>query len=414
MTSLQNYCRYSGTGVPSRRQFARLLIIATMSPMSEKLAPGTQRRPIPEELGRALLIALGAWRPQALSLHDSAGDTLWLSAGSIGPDEHNFVLSALDVFALEPQRACIQRKLEDGRRALFLAARDPLGGCSGLGFALIEGGVLDEARVVTPALRALLQRFSMLLAPPVEKRSIVPDPSAALTDAEPVDLPDNTPIRARGYTRLQPGSGRRRYEVSIAPANAQHDAAVFERVIDWLAQHRRHYAAKPSSFAVAISAAAALDMGFVHRVEACLNRSDLDDGLVMLIVPASAWSVQPTATLPLLAMCERLHCHIMLDDFVLNDAALQLLRSKSIRMLKLDAGLTATAMLERYPRALLSACTQIARVLGIHCIAKGVESAAASRWLSAAGIDYLDPINAAEKDVATATGDLTAPQRMVS
>ena len=87
-----------------------------MSKMSEKMGSGTQRRPIPDDLGQALLEVLDAWRPQVISLHDSVGETLWLSAGTLGPDEHSFVLSALDVFALEPYREHIHRKLEDGRR----------------------------------------------------------------------------------------------------------------------------------------------------------------------------------------------------------------------------------------------------------------------------------------------------------
>ena len=371
--------------------------------MSEKTAPGTPRRPVPEDLGRALQLALGAWRPLAFSLHDAAGDTLWLSSGSFGPDEHSYVLAALDVFALEPGRNCIHRKLDDGRRALFLAARDPLGGCSGVGFALIEGGPVDDTRVVSPAIRALLLRFSMHLAPPVDKR--VAATAAPETESAAADLPDNTPIRARSYLRLQQGSGTRRYEVVITPTGPQADAAVFERVVEWLAQHRQRYVAKPSSFAIAISPAAAIDRGFASRVEACLNRHELEEGLVMLIVPAAAWSEQPARTQPLLEICERLHCHVILDDFALNDAALQLLRCKAIRMIKLDAALTTNAMQERYARALLSACTQIARVLGIHCIAKRVESQTASRWLAAAGIDYVDPFNPAETDDATATDD---------
>jgi hypothetical protein len=59
-------------------------------------------------------------------------------------------------------------------------------------------------------------------------------------------------------------------------------------------------------------------------------------------------------------------------------------------MLKLSAELTTEAM-RSFPRAPLSACTHIARVLGIHCIAKRVQSAAAGRWLAVAGVDYLDP-----------------------
>jgi hypothetical protein len=139
--------------------------------MSDKSVPSAQRRQVPEDLGRQFLEAFSPWRSQILSLHDSLGETLWLSEGSIGPDEHDVVLAALDVFALEPRRTSIYRKLEDGRRALFLVARDPLGGCSGIVFGIIEGGDVDERRVITPAIRALLQRFSMLMAPPVERRA---------------------------------------------------------------------------------------------------------------------------------------------------------------------------------------------------------------------------------------------------
>jgi len=372
-----------------------------MSLLSEKTASGARRRPVPDDLGRALLLALGPWRAQSFSLHDSGGDTLWLSAGSIGPDEHGYVLAALDVFTLEPNRSCIHRKLDDGRRALFLAARDPLGGCTGIGFAFIEGGPVDDTRVVTPAVRALMQRFSMMVAPQPDKRQgaalPAPDPDGTM----PLDLPDNTPIRARAYTRLQHGSGIRRFEVSITPIGAQHDAAVFERLVDWLVLHRQRYASKPSSFAMAISAAAVFDRGFASRIEACLTRQDVDEGLVMLIIPAAAWAAQPEGALPLLELCERLNCRVVLDDFVLNEAALKLLRCKAIRMLKLSPALTAEAMQDRYPRALLSACTHIARVLGIHCVAKRVTSNTAARWLAAAGVDYIDPLNAPETGAAT-------------
>ena len=62
---------------------------------------------------------------------------------------------------------------------MFLAARDPLGGCSGLVFAIIEGGVVNEQKLITPPLRVLLQRLSMLLAPAVDKSK------RAATAAEP-------------------------------------------------------------------------------------------------------------------------------------------------------------------------------------------------------------------------------------
>ena len=176
---------------------------------------------------------------------------------------------------------------------------------------------------------------------------------------------------------------------------------MLEHVAEWLAQNQQLYLSKPASFAVPVSAAAALDGAFASRMAASLSRHSLDDGLVMLIVPAQAWSAQPEALQPLLELCDQLGCRVVLDDFELNEAALLLLRSRAVRMLKLSAELTAEAMRERFPRALLSACTHIARVLGIHCIAKRVESAAAGRWLAVAGVDYLDPFSPSETASAT-------------
>ena len=388
--------------MPSRRQLPRLFIIGIMSKLSVNTDSNPPRRDAAEELGRLFANGLNAWRTPALSLHDSAGETLWLSEGSFGPDEHNVVLGALDVFALEPQRVCIHRKLDDGRRGLFLAARDPLGGCSGLVFAVIEGAVVDERRLITPQLRALLQRLSMLLAPPVDKRKATP--ASVSEPAEANALPDGAPIHARCYTRLQQGGGTRRYEISVMPANSNHDASVIERVVEWLTQHRQRYVTKPSTFTIAISATAAADAQFSARLEQCLTRNEIDEGLVMLLVPAAAWQMQPERVKVLLAACERVRCHVMLDDFVLNETSLDLLRSKAVRMLKLHAELTAEAMENRYPRAILSACVQIARVLGIHCVAKRVVTATAKNWLTSAGIDYIDPLNSFETSAAKTKG----------
>ncbi len=374
-----------------------------MSRLSANTDSSATRRDVAAELGRLFGQALNAWRLPALSLHDSAGETLWLSEGSFGPDEHSVVLAALDVFALEPQRVCIHRKLEDGRRGLFLAARDPLGGCSGLVFAVIEGAVVDERRLITPPLRALLQRLSMLLAPSVDKRKTTSAPVSEPAEANA--LPEGAPIHARCYTRLQQGGGTRRYEISVTPANTNHDASVIERVVEWLAQHRQRYVAKPSTFAIAISAAAAGDAQFSARLEQCLTRNEIDEGLVMILVPAAAWQVQPERVKALLAACERVRCHVVLDDFVLNETALDLLRSKAVRMLKLHAELTSEAMENRYPRAVLSACVQIARVLGIHCVAKQVANSTARNWLTNAGIDYIDPLNSAETGAAKTKGE---------
>jgi EAL domain-containing protein (putative c-di-GMP-specific phosphodiesterase class I) len=370
-----------------------------------------QRRPVPEDLGRALLSHMAPWRPLSVSLHDAEGEALWLSGGSIGPDEHGYVASAIEVFTLEPRRQCLLRKLEDGRRALFLPARDPLGGCSGLAFVPTEGAQVDEQKVMTAAVRALMQRFSMLLAPPMERRAGQPANEPGTTTAT-VALPEDAPIRARSYTRLQQGGGTRRYEISIAPANAQHDAAVVERVAAWLAQNRQRYVAKPASFTIALSAHAATDPNFAQRAATALRHAELDEGMVLFSVPAAAWARDPAGLGSLLECCDLSGAHLLLDDFELKEAGLELLRHKAVRMLKIRAELTSAAMDDRYSRALLSSCLQIARVLGIHCVAKQVTDAATSRWLAGAGLDYVDSLSASPSGVATATGEAQELQQV--
>ena len=370
-----------------------------------------QRRHVPEDLGRALLSHMAPWRPLSVSLHDSEGEALWLSGGSIGPDEHGYVASALEVFTLEPRRQCLHRKLDDGRRALFLPARDPLGGCSGLAFVPIEGGQIDESKVVTAAVRALLQRFSMLLAPPVDMRPGAA-PAAAAETTQTTKLPDDAPIHARMYTRLQQGGGTRRYEISIAPANAQHDGAVVERVVAWLAQNRQRYVAKPASFTIALSAQAATDPRFAQRAATAIRGAELDEGMVIFLVPAGAWAHDPAGLGSLLECCDISGAHLLLDDFELKEAGLELLRHKAVRMLKIRPQLTSAAMDDRYSRALLSSCLQIARVLGIHCVAKQVPDAATSRWLAGAGLDYVDAVNASQSGAATGSGEAQELQKV--
>jgi len=62
--------------------------------------------------------------------------------------------------------------------------------------------------------------------------------------------------------------------------------------------------------------------------------------------------------------------------------------SKAVRMVKIDPRLTTAAMKERLPQAVVIAILQACKVLGVHCIAKNVETQAALDWLQATGCDF--------------------------
>jgi EAL domain len=498
-----------------------------------------------DQIGSELLSALDACRPQCLSLHDATGDVLWLNAGVVGPDEHGFVLDALDELALEPERTHMQRRLADNRRALFMGARDPAGNCCGVVFVVIDcpGGPEDSQPMPAP-LAALMRRLSMLLAPSATKPAAAPatsaqasavdftelqlelertdnkpaaappiraaappiraaappiaaaapptlaaapatraaappvvaaapatraaapptvaaapavraaPPAAAKPRAAPVEVTEleldpqeppakrpipkpesrpkvvatpaanseanavtmiapipvlppeplptaavlsqvtgeSLPIRARKFVRLQGRGTNRRYEITILSPGEGQDVRILKAVSAWLNHHLDQYTDEHASFAVPVSAAAALDGRFVAALGGVLTHRPLPEGMLGLLLPSAAWRHPGTA--PLLAQCERLRCPVTLDDFSLRHDGFQILRSKAIRMVKLDAQLTGPAMNDRFARAALAAITQSARVLGFHCIAKGDISSSGARWLAAAGVDYADPSTA--------------------
>jgi EAL domain-containing protein (putative c-di-GMP-specific phosphodiesterase class I) len=67
---------------------------------------------------------------------------------------------------------------------------------------------------------------------------------------------------------------------------------------------------------------------------------------------------------------------------------LPLLRSKALRMLKIDARLTSAVLRDKLSQALVVATVQAAKVLGVHCSAKKVDTAASLQWLTAIGLDF--------------------------
>ncbi len=143
-------------------------------------APGP-RQFTADQIGHSLLPLLSSLRLQSLSLHNGTGELLWLSEGVFGPDENGYVLDALDQFAEKNGPMQLERRLDDGRRALFLCARTPLGDRCGLACVIAEArsnqGIETEldAAQITVAMR----QFSMLLAPPLPR----PQPGAARAPA---------------------------------------------------------------------------------------------------------------------------------------------------------------------------------------------------------------------------------------
>lgn len=424
-------------------------------------APGAS--PV-EKIGRQLRTLFPGLRLQFVSLHNSQGDTLWLSEGAMGPDEHGIVFEALDAFALESRRHCYEKSLDDGRTAMVFAARDPRGQRCGAAMLMAESRSLDgsgKERALMPALQSLLKRFSVLLAPgsgaapgttgsgetsgmqvlsgsvplpPGIEPAIVPgsgDTSlarlASLPNSEPTLLmpasarsalvaPQTPPeyaelvLYVQQLLKLRTSGRTRRYEVLLrsrasgevgnsAPETLLRqadetgtggliDRHVVHQLLAWLESNRDSLEADPVSFSVNLSTGALADAQFPEFVRSQLKAAHLPARLLTFEIRESVCRERTADVERFIAACERMGCQIVIDDFTLHSDVLPLLQSKAVRLVKIDAALTAAAMKEKLAQALVVAISQAAKVLGTHCVAKRIDTSMARQWLAAIGVDF--------------------------
>lgn len=375
------------------------------------LTPVVADAPTAESLGTQLCAALPPLRLHSVSLHDAQADVLWLNTGTLGPDEHALAVEAINVLAHGASGSHYERALEDGRSAVFLAVRAPQGELVGLVMILVDSkslATLRGATLVTPAVRTILQRMAVLLRPresAPKDRTLTPQEVDELLslDVEVVAKPESKRVPAlmvRQLIKLRSGGRTRRYEVIVdgrhspgdSPARGHGDAAfetaVLSRLLEWLAAHREVWENEPASFAIPVSRAALADEGFLRLAAQRLRSGGVAPQTIGFEIDQSLCIELPSQVERFCATCEKLGCFVVLDDFTFDTRALGVLRSRAVRLLKLDSRLTTNAMRDRLSQAVVIAIAQAAKVLGLHWVAKRVESDAARDWLAAVGCDF--------------------------
>ena len=89
-----------------------------------------------------------------------------------------------------------------------------------------------------------------------------------------------------------------------------------------------------------------------------------------------------------ITQCDKIGSWVVIDDFSFDSQVLPLLKSKALRLVKIDSKLSSNALKDKLCQALVVATVQASKVLGIHCAAKKVDSQAALQWLTAIGCDF--------------------------
>jgi EAL domain-containing protein (putative c-di-GMP-specific phosphodiesterase class I) len=102
-------------------------------------------------------------RAHAISLHDAAGDVLWLSEGSMGPDEHSAVIEAMDAFVKPEAAPVLAFDLGDSRSAMMVRVISARREMVGAVMLIMDSRVASRGptKLMTPRLQRALSEFAV-------------------------------------------------------------------------------------------------------------------------------------------------------------------------------------------------------------------------------------------------------------
>ena len=206
------------------------------------------------------------------------------------------------------------------------------------------------------------------------------------------------------FVKLRSGGRMRRFEV-LPTGSARElrdpatlDSLAMQRLLAWLGANRAAWTTEPASFTMNLSIATLEDEGFLRQVAAGLQSNGIAPDTVGFEIAEPLCTQRRAQVERFIAACDKLGCYVVIDDFSFDSAVVPLLRSKALRLVKIDARLTGGALRDKLSQAMVVAVVQAVKVLGMHCAAQQVDSQAALQWLTAVGCDF-------------AQGPMLAPQQ---
>ena len=212
-------------------------------------------------------------------------------------------------------------------------------------------------------------------------RTLAFDPSNLILDVQP-------------FSKLRAGGRMRRYEVlpriphrDSNRAPAAMDSLALQRLLSWLGSNRSSWSMEPTSFSLNISISTLEDPRFPQHVASCLKANGIAPDNLGFEIAEPLCTQHRAQVERFISLCDKLGCFVVIDDFSFDSTVLPLLRSKALRLVKIDPKLTSVALRDKLSQAMVVAIVQAVKVLGIHCAAKRVESQASLQWLTAIGCD---------------------------
>ena len=220
-------------------------------------------------------------------------------------------------------------------------------------------------------------------------------PSTGATTASRVLSSNELLLEIQPYAKLRAGGRSRRFELQVRTPtrdasrdSAALDAHALQRLLSWLSTHRGAWNLDPTSFTLNLSITTLEDERFPQNVAAALKSHGIAPETIGFEIAEPLCMQRRAQVERFITLCDKIGCFIVIDDFSLDSAVLPLLRSKALRLVKIDPKLTGVALKDKLAQALVVAIAQAVRVLGIHCSAKRVDSQGALQWLTAIGCDF--------------------------
>ena len=158
---------------------------------------------------------------------------------------------------------------------------------------------------------------------------------------------------------------------------------VIARALDQCEQWRRN--GLDLTVAVNISVTNLLDVRFADAVKALLEDSGTAPSRLTLEITETVIMADPERALDVLARLGELGVGLSLDDFGTGYSSLSLLKRLPVQELKIDRSFVMSMAADGNDEAIVRLAVQLARNLGLHIVAEGVETADAWQQLTEMG-----------------------------
>jgi EAL domain-containing protein (putative c-di-GMP-specific phosphodiesterase class I) len=215
------------------------------------------------------------------------------------------------------------------------------------------------------------------------------------TTSRVLALPDGVSLTLEvlPFSKLRTGGRTRRYEVLARSSQPNRlppgfDKIALQQLLAWMGTNRAAWSLEPTSFTLNLSIATLEDERFPQFVASQLKANGIAPDNIGFEIAEPLCLQRRAQVERFITLCDKLGCFVVIDDFSLDSSITGLLRSKALRLVKIDPKLTSVALKDKLAQAMVVAIAQAVKVLGIHCAAKRVDSQASLQWLTAIGCDF--------------------------